>query len=149
MLWWSFGSLEKSALFLSSVMTNLYASLRRFLHASTRKLDRLKACTGSNYGWSTDSLVTGLDKYAVRQTKTGKLAFHVAHAARLRQASACSRNTQGRPAAYLVTKTDKHSRKPDRSRACSESNCGWFTICLLYTSPSPRDRQKSRMPSSA
>ena len=28
----------------------------------------------------------------------------------------------------------------------------WFAeqgICLLYTSPSPRDRQKSRMPSSA
>jgi hypothetical protein len=25
----------------------------------------------------------------------------------------------------------------------------WFNICLLYTSPSPRDRQKSRMPSSA
>eukprot|EP00828_Plagiopyla_frontata_P006476 TRINITY_DN1282_c0_g1_i10.p1 TRINITY_DN1282_c0_g1~~TRINITY_DN1282_c0_g1_i10.p1 ORF type:complete len:257 (-),score=52.28 TRINITY_DN1282_c0_g1_i10:48-818(-) len=37
-------------------------------------------------------------------------------------------------------------------------NCTWYTIaknvaieqgCLLYTSPSPRDRQKSRMPSSA
>ena len=26
---------------------------------------------------------------------------------------------------------------------------GDFTNCLLYTSPSPRDRQKSRMPSSA
>ena len=26
---------------------------------------------------------------------------------------------------------------------------GHFTTCLLYTSPSPRDRQKSRMPSSA
>ena len=26
---------------------------------------------------------------------------------------------------------------------------GLFTDCLLYTSPSPRDRQKSRMPSSA
>ena len=25
----------------------------------------------------------------------------------------------------------------------------WDIICLLYTSPSPRDRQKSRMPSSA
>ena len=25
----------------------------------------------------------------------------------------------------------------------------WYVICLLYTSPSPRDRQKSRMPSSA
>ena len=29
-------------------------------------------------------------------------------------------------------------------------NAGTFnTGCLLYTSPSPRDRQKSRMPSSA
>ena len=26
---------------------------------------------------------------------------------------------------------------------------GKYQICLLYTSPSPRDRQKSRMPSSA
>ena len=26
---------------------------------------------------------------------------------------------------------------------------GKFIACLLYTSPSPRDRQKSRMPSSA
>ena len=25
----------------------------------------------------------------------------------------------------------------------------WGNPCLLYTSPSPRDRQKSRMPSSA
>ena len=25
----------------------------------------------------------------------------------------------------------------------------WVSPCLLYTSPSPRDRQKSRMPSSA
>ena len=28
-------------------------------------------------------------------------------------------------------------------------NTGGPPICLLYTSPSPRDRQKSRMPSSA
>ena len=25
----------------------------------------------------------------------------------------------------------------------------WFQLCLLYTSPSPRDRTRSRMPSSA
>ena len=30
-----------------------------------------------------------------------------------------------------------------------ERLCGWHMNCLLYTSPSPRDRQKSRMPSSA
>ena len=28
-------------------------------------------------------------------------------------------------------------------------NMGYVGTCLLYTSPSPRDRQKSRMPSSA
>ena len=31
---------------------------------------------------------------------------------------------------------------------CGIAQCGACT-CLLYTSPSPRDRQKSRMPSSA
>ena len=30
-----------------------------------------------------------------------------------------------------------------------KSNLGRIRACLLYTSPSPRDRQKSRMPSSA
>ena len=29
------------------------------------------------------------------------------------------------------------------------SHYGYYNSCLLYTSPSPRDRQKSRMPSSA
>ena len=31
----------------------------------------------------------------------------------------------------------------------AENNRKEFSNCLLYTSPSPRDRQKSRMPSSA
>ena len=40
------------------------------------------------------------------------------------------------------------------SRALAEQHYGVhkerpFFACLLYTSPSPRDRQKSRMPSSA
>ena len=32
---------------------------------------------------------------------------------------------------------------------CKVSNVHVYIYCLLYTSPSPRDRQKSRMPSSA
>ena len=31
----------------------------------------------------------------------------------------------------------------------SGASTGKYEACLLYTSPSPRDRQKSRMPSSA
>ena len=27
--------------------------------------------------------------------------------------------------------------------------CGYYVLCLLYTSPSPRDKRQSRMPSSA
>ena len=30
-----------------------------------------------------------------------------------------------------------------------EGYCAWYNDCLLYTSPSPRDRTRSRMPSSA
>ena len=35
------------------------------------------------------------------------------------------------------------------TEATPEQVCSLFRSCLLYTSPSPRDRQKSRMPSSA
>ena len=37
----------------------------------------------------------------------------------------------------------------DTASLASTTNGGFFGYCLLYTSPSPRDRQKSRMPSSA
>ena len=38
----------------------------------------------------------------------------------------------------------KHRHTHDATHTCTQ-----YTHCLLYTSPSPRDRQKSRMPSSA
>ena len=41
---------------------------------------------------------------------------------------------------------DSAAQKYDVSRS---SVFRWMQRCLLYTSPSPRDRQKSRMPSSA
>ena len=41
-------------------------------------------------------------------------------------------------------KMKKKLKKVDKKK-----NPGLAKFCLLYTSPSPRDRQKSRMPSSA
>ena len=38
---------------------------------------------------------------------------------------------------------------PDTGERTYMSSKGKYIVCLLYTSPSPRDRQKSRMPSSA
>src|SRR5665213_817347 len=37
----------------------------------------------------------------------------------------------------------------DKARKAGEHRASKVHVCLLYTSPSPRDRQKSRMPSSA
>ena len=37
----------------------------------------------------------------------------------------------------------------DRAARAKKTLCDAVRACLLYTSPSPRDRQKSRMPSSA
>ena len=45
-----------------------------------------------------------------------------------------------------------HSMVVDNNLKCMDNcddKCGYTYFCLLYTSPSPRDRQKSRMPSSA
>ena len=41
------------------------------------------------------------------------------------------------------------SRVTATSLACQDNNATLQEICLLYTSPSPRDRTRSRMPSSA
>jgi signal transduction histidine kinase len=46
----------------------------------------------------------------------------------------------------LIHNTLEFSRK---NRESFEETALNLIICLLYTSPSPRDRQKSRMPSSA
>ena len=47
----------------------------------------------------------------------------------------------------------KNRAKPDLVLICGSQNAtavaAHFGICLLYTSPSPRDRTRSRMPSSA
>ena len=39
--------------------------------------------------------------------------------------------------------------RPDLSITATDISIQALDVCLLYTSPSPRDRQKSRMPSSA
>ena len=59
-------------------------------------------------------------------------------------------STQGAANASLDNGATKMGgRRRRRSRKGGNPDWVWGCICLLYTSPSPRDRQKSRMPSSA
>ena len=51
-------------------------------------------------------------------------------------------------AAYAPKETKKKSVSAG-AVMCGGAAIQWISSCLLYTSPSPRDRQKSRMPSSA
>ena len=44
---------------------------------------------------------------------------------------------------------DKLEEFKGKAEKCKKNIQGQYRLCLLYTSPSPRDRQKSRMPSSA
>ena len=49
----------------------------------------------------------------------------------------------------LIIKAILSLDNPIRKAINSVKQCDLASVCLLYTSPSPRDRQKSRMPSSA
>ena len=49
----------------------------------------------------------------------------------------------------LVASCDLAYSTKDALFATPGVNIGLFCSCLLYTSPSPRDRTRSRMPSSA
>ena len=45
--------------------------------------------------------------------------------------------------------TEAANRAAEKFGLDVDNDLAFFRTCLLYTSPSPRDRQKSRMPSSA
>ena len=49
---------------------------------------------------------------------------------------------------YPVTIVDDFFDDPDEIVKLAE-DMKWYPPCLLYTSPSPRDKRQSRMPSSA
>ena len=68
----------------------------------------------------------------------GNMSFVAAGSGAASQVSTVTNSTDG---TFYLTFVDS-----DNDPAADESV---YTDCLLYTSPSPRDRQKSRMPSSA
>ena len=60
----------------------------------------------------------------------------------------CARAAFGAPWARVSGKDSVHAHA-EKPLTIPETYLQFFRDCLLYTSPSPRDRQKSRMPSSA
>ena len=50
---------------------------------------------------------------------------------------------------YVITGSGRDPRKTSNGQSWADLVTQQKYICLLYTSPSPRDRTRSRMPSSA
>ena len=115
------------------------------------------ACTiqsnNGGYGWISYKITCGADVAYVTQTNpnTYNCAL-VASSAGYYPSGSCSSYTVYKadpvaqsPTPVWVKLTDVTNTTTSSSPNCVVQSAG----CLLYTSPSPRDRQKSRMPSSA
>ena len=71
------------------------------------------------------------------------------------------RSSEKKILALIQFELDQFSENVQKDLAISETNSfyqeisnlfkdsNWWSTCLLYTSPSPRDKRQSRMPSSA
>ena len=77
---------------------------------------------------------------------TTEEAFNRTHNGGENDAFVCKLSTDG---ASLIYSTYIGGNGDDHAECIRIDNTGSAYICLLYTSPSPRDRQRSRMPSSA
>ena len=87
--------------------------------------------------WSNSTAYTERD--VVQYTDSGILSSYVAVASSTNQAPSSSGTANSSYWSYLAKGGANGSNGTN----------GTNGTCLLYTSPSPRDRQKSRMPSSA
>ena len=102
---------------------------------------------------STSSGYHTVDRFAVQFGGTDEAATQ----AQVDVASGTSPYTNGFRKALKITNGNQSSgagaadyiRYRIRLEAQDIANSGWNYTCLLYTSPSPRDRTRSRMPSSA
>eukprot|EP00657_Telonema_sp_P-1_P001000 TRINITY_DN12108_c0_g1_i1.p1 TRINITY_DN12108_c0_g1~~TRINITY_DN12108_c0_g1_i1.p1 ORF type:complete len:101 (+),score=41.03 TRINITY_DN12108_c0_g1_i1:203-505(+) len=93
------------------------------------------------------------NKHLNQVAKEGKVKNHhsqvyntklLAQEARLRMTTTAEVDAEAHLEAALVSK-----RRHQALMAKSSKPVTRLTVCLLYTSPSPRDRTRSRMPSSA
>ena len=74
--------------------------------------------------------------------------YRLRHRADVTRKASTSLNTDGE---RVLTDSMVYTDVPCliQSRTATPIEVEQYSACLLYTSPSPRDRQKSRMPSSA
>ena len=93
-----------------------------------------------NYPKSSRSLEDGYRKYLLGDNKLPSVTTIL---------SATKSEEEKAALANWISRVGVKESNKIKTEASSRGTSMHTYICLLYTSPSPRDRQKSRMPSSA
>ena len=99
-----------------------------------------------------DALTTGVNNTAVGKdalTASTSGSSHVAVGMQALKSNTTGGSNSALGYSALEMNTTGSNNVAVGQKALEENTTGDYNTCLLYTSPSPRDRQKSRMPSSA
>ena len=123
-------TLEQSELTLEEALRS-YSSIKGHRTRVEREIGNLLRLLSATYSVPSENRLN--DTLEKLQTYTHRLSDIAEYLVSLKYAKACDHRDEVEDFKEVLNK-------------CSDEV---FKICLLYTSPSPRDRQKSRMPSSA
>ena len=105
--------------------------------------------TGQDLNKPEDSIRVATYNVALNRKKAGQLTEEL-ESGKSKDAKALAKVLQlVRPDVVLLNEVDYDGGKSAKAFVEKYLAVGQDGNCLLYTSPSPRDRQKSRMPSSA
>ena len=138
------------------VITKCDTILQEYYITDRRKCENSKRCTSTNNtkGCSRDS------RRCRESTRGSKDRTELQLVCPLRRREVCPQ--QEDPLSVQASRSGHENQRSQNSPASGDAKARWraeistcvsinpnHKHCLLYTSPSPRDRQKSRMPSSA
>ena len=101
--------------------------------------------TAINLKWALDEMMAAVRNRALED----RVAAAYARAKEIAHEDVEINAAIGRHGLKLIEAIAAKKKPGEVVNVLTHCNAGWLATCLLYTSPSPRDRQKSRMPSSA
>ena len=119
-----------------------YATLISFVRATTREICEKHAATNRSSATSSTNRTESCN--GSRSSKRGSSSRRSVYIWIKPESSRCS--SSRRPRRTISPKPRDVTGGPEKTPTATPRST---ETCLLYTSPSPRDRQKSRMPSSA
>ena len=144
------GTIYVDPIDLTSTNTNLNNIARGYI-AAGNEIDGATVIIESNASIKGKSnAIMGRETNNLTITNSGTISASTSKAINLRDAQNTTiTNKKGATIAANTNAIVQEAAGTENAENVTISNSGTISSCLLYTSPSPRDRTRSRMPSSA